>query len=125
MGIKKLREALVAEKGRELLRLQNNIEGVATLRERLPCLQPGDGETLMHGFAIAGHARLLDVLLKDTAVNVNAMRPKDGCTALHLAQYHQHAEAIRVLLAHGADPHVRNKWGETPSESARVVAAPQ
>lgn len=125
VGVKKLREALVSEKRRTLMRLQDNDEGVATLSEAATCLQPSDAEALLHGHAAAGHVRLLEVLLKATAANVNAARQKDGCTALHLAQYHQHVDAVRLLLALGADPDARNKWGETPSESARAAPAPQ
>lgn len=121
MGIQKLREAVVGEKRRKLLRLQDDDEGVATLSGSLACMQTSDAETLLHGYAAAGHARLLGVLLKATACNVNAARAKDGCTALHLAQYRQQEEAVRVLLAHGADPNVRNKWGEKPSDSAMVA----
>merc|ERR1711924_476140 len=125
MGIQKLREAVVGEKRRKLLRLQDDDEGVATLSGSLACMQTSDAETLLHGYAAAGHARLLGVLLTSAACNVNAARAKDGCTALHLAQYRQHDEAMSVLLAHGADLNARNNWGETPSESAIAAQAHQ
>jgi len=121
VSVKKLREALVAEKGRKLLRLQDNDEGEATLSRALPCLHSNDADNLLHAYAAAGHVHLLEVLLKSTTSNVNARRAKDGCTALHLAQYRQNLEAVHVLLAHCADPNVCNKWGETPSESAMAA----
>jgi ankyrin repeat protein len=33
----------------------------------------------------------------------------DGWTALHLASYYGHPEAVGLLLAHGADVHLRSK----------------
>lgn len=119
-GVKKLRAAMVAEKAKNLLRLKDNDEGVATLSKELPNLNRSDIDSLLHGYAAAGHVRLLEILLT-SACDVNVARAKDGCTALHLAQYRHQVNAVQVLLAHGADPNVRNKWGETPCESSMAT----
>jgi ankyrin repeat protein len=122
-GIRKLREALVDEARRKLLRLKDDDEGVAALSEALPDVKLSDAESLLHGFAAAGHARLIEVLLAKSDCDVNASRLKDGCTALHIAQYRHHTHVVNVLLAHGADLNARNKWGETPFESSMAASA--
>ena len=53
------------------------------------------------GFARGGQAAELDAYV-DAGVPVNLTNGK-GDTLLILAAYHEHLEAVRVLLAHGAD----------------------
>lgn len=124
-AINVLREALPGEpdrqKQRQLLHLQDATESVAILQEALSGLDAGKGEVLLHGYSAAGKVLLLKALLCACTCSVNAQRAKDGCTALHLAKYRGHEEAAQVLLAHGADAFVHNKWGETAEEAAKAA----
>lgn len=64
----------------------------------------------------------------DAGVPVN-LTNSAGDTLLILAAYHQHAEAVRVLLARGADHSRANDRGQTPlaaatfRQDAEIVAA--
>jgi ankyrin repeat protein len=60
------------------------------------------------------------------------MLPADGRTPLHFSAQLGDVELIRMLLARGADPELRDHYGETPlkaaerdgaTEAARVLAA--
>ncbi|MET7280908.1 ankyrin repeat domain-containing protein [Kribbella sp. NPDC005582] len=48
------------------------------------------------------------------------LRDSEGNTALHLAQYQQHEEAVRRLIARGADETLVNKLGFTPADMAKL-----
>lgn len=70
-------------------------------------LQPPDAESLRRG------ARLGDLLLVqqalDAKVDVNAQSDY-GVTALSLACNHGHIEVVKLLLANGADPDIKDKF---------------
>jgi len=57
-------------------------------------------------------------LLIEAGVNVH-QRNDDQSTALHWAARKNNALAIRMLIAAGADPHCKNKWGATALENAQ------
>ena len=57
-------------------------------------------------------------MLIDAGVNVH-QRNDDQSTALHWAARKNNALAIRMLIAAGADPHCKNKWGATALENAQ------
>jgi len=44
---------------------------------------------------------------------------RDGFTAVHEAAYGDTADALRVLLAAGADPSRRDRWGRDATDNAR------
>ncbi|MFB6722826.1 hypothetical protein ACFCV3_21795 [Kribbella sp. NPDC056345] len=48
------------------------------------------------------------------------LRDSEGNTALHLARYHQREEAVRRLIARGADETLVNKLGFTPADMAKL-----
>jgi len=118
-AVNQLREALVAQPRKNLLRLQDDDIGIEALKAAISSIQPLDAEVLLFGYANAGRPRLMELLLKAGACKVNAQRAKDGCTALHLAYYRNHVEVINVLNAYGADPSIKSKYGETPAQAAK------
>jgi len=103
---------------RELLCLKDTDDSVASLRAALDTLAPDVVQVLFHGYAVAGRTRLMSIILDVGACDVNVAREKDGCTALHIAEYKGHTDMVEFLRARSADPSVRNKWGETPAEAA-------
>lgn len=50
-------------------------------------------------------------------------RLHQGCTALHLAILYGHTEAVRLLLAAGADPNSIDSVGNTPLEACALTDA--
>ena len=55
----------------------------------------------------------------DSHVDVNSLSPS-GQTALILAIQHNHVDAVRALLAHGANPNTPDTRGFTPMRAARL-----
>merc|ERR1712151_208890 len=103
---------------RELLCLKDTDEGVASLRAALDTITPSVITSLFHGYAVAGRTKLLSTMLDVGACDVNVTRQKDGCTALHIAEYKGYVDMADLLRGHSADPQARNKFGETPAEAA-------
>lgn len=87
------------------------------------------GGARKHSRAIATPLRLLagegdaDTLRRLLAAGVppDTLEPddRDGFTAAHEAAYGDHAEALRALLAAGADPARRDRWGRDVADNAR------
>mgnify|MGYP004724769539 CR=1 FL=1 len=63
-----------------------------------------------------GDAEMLERLLA-SGLPVN-LRNQKGDTLLMLASYHGHHDAVRVLLAHGADALIANDNGQLPIAGA-------
>ncbi len=59
----------------------------------------------------------LRLLLADGRVDVNR-RGDNGITALHLAATQGHVEIARLLMAHGADPQIKDNYDRTASQIA-------
>ncbi|MEV4311658.1 ankyrin repeat domain-containing protein [Actinocrispum sp. NPDC049592] len=60
-------------------------------------------------------------LMLDMGFPVNAVRPSDGATALHVAAYSGQPELVSLLLARGADLDVVDtRYGSTPRQWAEV-----
>ncbi|EFJ07939.1 hypothetical protein SELMODRAFT_132644, partial [Selaginella moellendorffii] len=60
------------------------------------------GKTPMHEAAAAGQTLAMELLLANGA-NTEARTESVGWTALHFATYAHHLDAVRILLAKGAD----------------------
>lgn len=118
------REDSSQNKLRKLKHLDNTITGSSRLSEAVVSLEEGDAATLLHSYAAAGHDTLLRVLLEHKACDVDVRRPKDGCTALHIAKYRKNERASQLLLSFGADLMARNTWGETPAEASDAADLP-
>jgi ankyrin repeat protein len=78
-----------------------------------PNLSDQDGDMPLHGAAMRGNVRLLQMLL-DKGANPNA-RNKLGGTALMWTGTYGQEEAARVLLEKGADPTLKDHNGITAS----------
>ncbi|KAH9012837.1 A designed selected ankyrin repeat protein in complex with the Map kinase Erk2 [Lactarius deliciosus] len=84
------------------------------------CLRDNDGNTALHWAAYGGHLEVCRILLERN-VEANSLND-EGSAPLHQASEGLKvgsADIVRLLLDHGADVHVRNLSGKTPSEVAR------
>ena len=77
----------------------------------------GDGMTPLHYAARRGDTKIVSILV-DEGVDVDAKAWSDGnnfkCTALHLAVRQRATGCVKVLLAAGASPNLREFDGSTP-----------
>jgi hypothetical protein len=86
------------------VKVTRRLDGMTPLHRAMEGMEVGSG-----GIAVMLIARGADV---------NA-RERSGCTPLHIAAYRGYAEAVKVLLAHGADPTLKCADGQTPLAYAR------
>jgi ankyrin repeat protein len=63
--------------------------------------------------AKVGRSDLVTSLIDEHGANVNAVADRSLYTALILAAYDNHKDVVKILLARGADPSLRNKFGES------------
>ncbi|MHB9131866.1 MAG: ankyrin repeat domain-containing protein [Armatimonadota bacterium] len=68
--------------------------------------------------AVDGDGAVVEALLNHGA-DANVQNDK-GMTALHLATNLGHQHIVLLLLAHGANPKLTDKYGRTPRDIARV-----
>jgi len=85
-------------------------------REPTPELPLGSPAELRKA-AAAGDMVRLNISLNDQ-VDINS-RDDAGRTALMLATLHDQANAVKELLAHGADPNIADNMGISPLQAAR------
>lgn len=76
-----------------------------------------DGRTLLFFSAAIGAVDLIAQLLLLRNADVNH-RCSGGLTALHFAAAHGEHESVRLLLAHGARPDLRDNNNATPIDHA-------
>ena len=72
--------------------------------------------SLLYVTARAGFYDTTKVLVK-IGVPVNETQV-DGSTALHAASFYGQQPVVELLLRHGADPTVKNKWENSPADEA-------
>lgn len=72
--------------------------------------------SLLYVTARAGFYDTTEALL-EMGVPVNE-KQVDGSTALHAAAFYRQEPVIELLLRHGADPTVTNRWGNSPADEA-------
>lgn len=78
----------------------------------------GRGDTPLVLAAYLGSPLLGDLL--DRGANIDHMTKSNGYTALHMAVFKGHIEAVNVLLSRGADPTVRDLSERTPLMLAAI-----
>lgn len=83
------------------------------LASRRAAVDPADreGHSPLHSAARWGHAVTLETLL---ALRADAASRFGGTTALHLAATNKKAQAVEVLLRHGAEAGAVDNFGRTP-----------
>jgi len=59
-------------------------------------------------------------LVVDCGVDPNVREDDKGATPLHVAAEYGYSEIVEVLLEHGVDPNIRDKYGDTPLHYAAV-----
>ncbi len=77
-----------------LMRMDENISKAISTRDKVK-------QSVLHACALKNFSRLMGAML-DKGANANAM-DKNGRSPLHVAAEHDQAEAVRVLLRHGAN----------------------
>lgn len=77
-----------------------------------------DTYTSLHIVALRGHAEIAKIFLA-VGANFDAVN-KHGYTPLHCAAEHGHLEVVKALLDAGADRILRDKFGTTAAEGARL-----
>ncbi|ALF89661.1 MULTISPECIES: ankyrin repeat domain-containing protein [Ralstonia solanacearum species complex] len=88
-----------------------------------PIRAAGDMSALMYAVVLASLPELdqplsLVAQLLDSGADVNAIGPR-GITALHMAAIDGNAATTRLLLAHGANPNMRDEQHKTALDYAR------
>lgn len=69
--------------------------------------------------AYSGHADAVNALLAASDVDIDAL-DENAATALHHAATEGHYEVVRILIAHGANADLSDRFGLTPKERAET-----
>ncbi|GAM43858.1 hypothetical protein TCE0_060r19013 [Talaromyces pinophilus] len=76
---------------------------------------------MLHGAACNGRSEIIEILLEfDPTLDIN-MQDVNGKTTLHDVARLGYEGTAKVLLDHGADPTIKDKFGRTPIRIAREV----
>lgn len=76
---------------------------------------------MLHGAACNGRSEIIELLLEfDPTLDIN-MQDVNGKTTLHDVARLGNENTAKVLLDHGADPTIKDKFGRTPIRIAREV----
>ncbi|RAO72859.1 uncharacterized protein BHQ10_008871 [Talaromyces amestolkiae] len=76
---------------------------------------------MLHGAACNGQSEIIEILLEfDPTLDIN-MQDVNGKTTLHDVARNGYMDTAKVLLDHGADPTIKDRFGRTPIRIAREV----
>jgi hypothetical protein len=77
-------------------------------------LEPDDSlfTVALYNTCFRGHVDVIEFLL-EKGVNINAQAGESKTSALMIAAESGQVEAVKTLIRHGADPHLKNSHGET------------
>lgn len=75
---------------------------------------------ILHELVHQGKHLVLKVLVEQYGFDKNVQRPRDLNTPLHLAQWYDQKEVVKVLLDLRADISITNQYGEVPFQTATV-----
>ncbi len=89
-----------------------NVNDYAVLEKILPVTNGGKNLSALMFAVLYSRTETVKWLLANGA-DVNARR-EDGATALHMAASRKNVEIGRILLAHGADPTLKEERGKVP-----------
>ena len=74
-----------------------------------------DNETLLHWAAIRGHSKVVELLLQQEDIKVNATDKTTGSTPLHIAAGNSHLNIVELLVKHKQiHLNATDKYGRTP-----------
>jgi hypothetical protein len=77
--------------------------------------RPGRESALLDAAMYGRTPEVAELLQHELNINVTN---SNGATALYLAALNGHVEIVRMLLARGADPSIRNDAGRSPRQAA-------
>lgn len=80
------------------------------------------GDTPLHTVCTWGEPEAVRTLI-DAGSNVNALGDMDG-VPLFNAINGRSADVVKLLLTSGANPNIKNSWGDTPLQYAQKIKAP-
>lgn len=98
------------------------------LRDKTWIDAPGEDKrclTLLMRAARDGFVEAMALLADVFGATVNLQAERSRYTAILLATYYRHENAVRLLLARGADPLLVNKYGENAVDSAKSRNVPR
>ncbi len=92
--------------------------------KRVSELQYGAGNDHLRLAARFGQLDIIDALLVNSSLDLNAAETDTGRTALHYAAENGHSNIVTLLLAHGADSNLVDGDGRTPISLATEAIEP-
>ena len=82
-------------------------------------MSPSDMAQRLCAIVMSGEAEKLDLYVSEAGVRCSPdMCDYDQRTPLHIAAAEGNMKCARILLSGGADPNVKDRWGQTPRSEA-------
>ena len=94
------------------------VELLLQQKKELANIQNNNKETVLHAAALLNREEVLNFLLKNCEVDVNA-QDAYGNTPLHSAAMSGFFSIVKALVQFGARFDIKDRWGETPRDEAQ------